>query len=109
MRVPESTKTNFKWSSGGPFFAGTITVNPGNASTSYIGMFGNSVPDEVYMISAEGMIEGDTDLSSSTIETIKNAVESLVGMRIENVIAISPPAEAGVPIADFDSYVDLSA
>ena len=111
MRAPQRAETKFKWrdSPASSFYAGTIVAVPNNPDASSIQLFGTAFPSELYQIGENGKVFTSTGgILSSDIATIKNKVEALAGMRIENVTAAVPPVEPGQTISDFGSYVDLT-
>lgn len=111
MRAPQRAETKFKWrdSPNSAFYAGTIVAVPGNAGASSIQLFGTAYPDALYQVGENGKVFSNAGgILPAYITSIKNKVEALVGMRIENVTAATPPVEPGQTISDFADYVDLS-
>lgn len=101
----------FKWRDGpnSAFYAGTIVAVSGNADASSIQLFGAVYPSALYQVLENGKISSNAaGILPAYITSIENKVEALVGMRIENVTAATPPVEPGQTISDFADYVDLS-
>lgn len=111
MRAPQRAETKFKWrdSPASSFYAGTIVAVSGNPDASSIQLYGTSFPSELYQVGSDGKVFTSTGgILTSDVAVIKNAVENLVGIRIENVSSAVPPVAPGETISDFGQYVDLS-
>ena len=111
MRVPESTKTSFKWRPGPAYawYAGAVSVVEGKPSLSSILLFGDGAIDNLYMVYAQGKLsEGGNSMEPNDVLALKADVASAFGMQIETLGTTPPPVEPGETIQDFADYLQLS-